>query len=102
MSGDGSDGAATTADAQAPTQMPHAEQAGDWTARETEAPDEVLPHHQPPRERPVTPLMIAHWLLCPALFVAGCWLAAAVPKRFAAALPRPRYSWLLGGPAATG
>lgn len=65
-------------------------------------PNDVLPDHQPPRERPVTPLMIAHWLLCPALFVAGCWIAAAAPERFAAALPRPRYSWLLGGPTATG
>ena len=82
--------------------MPDANQTIGRTAGNAEVPNDTLTDHQPPHGRPVTPLMIAHWLLCPALFIAGCWRAATAPDRFAAALPRPRYSWLLGGPAATG
>ena len=54
------------------------------------------------QQHAVTPLRVMQWLLCPALFVGGCWWAAAAPQQFAAALPKPRYSWLLGGPAAAG
>ncbi len=62
----------------------------------SEAPD---PHAQTQRPPQPSAAAIAQWLLCPALFVAGCWAAAAAPQRFAAALPAPHHGWALGGPA---
>ena len=50
----------------------------------------------------VLQIAIMQWLLCPALFVVGCWAAAASPQRFAALLPKPRYSWALAGSASAG
>ena len=67
-------------------------------------PEPELPRQAPHQRSPPTwnaqAAQFAAWLACPVLFVAFCWTTLLAPGTVARWLPRPRHSWLLGGPTA--
>ena len=69
--------------------------AVDSEAETTGSPTEDSPGRA---DRPTRWIELASWLLCPVLFVAGCWSLLLAPESFCRWLPRSRYAWLLAGP----